>query len=204
MHFISLGDYSLYRLQFFSKKQLYISLVCSHFSYCSQIWKPRYVKDILCLERVQRRSTKYILNDYFTDYKSRLQILHLLPIALWLDLHDLLFLVKWLQDQENNFDIHLYITFHTTRTRSDSTGHLLNINYTRTSAAGHFYFNRIVLLWNSIKPPINLPDSFQVIRYKLINFLWSYFINHFNPLDTCTYHLVCPYNNCHASGRFVL
>ena len=65
----------------------------------------------------------------------------------------------------------------------------------------YFYFNRIVLLWTSVQPAINLNESFQVIRYKLINFLWLYFINHFNPLDTCTYHLVCPCNNCHASGR---
>ena len=57
------------------KKQLYISLVRSHLSYCPQIWKPRYVKDISCLERIQRRSTKYILNDYSTGYKSRLQTL---------------------------------------------------------------------------------------------------------------------------------
>lgn len=183
------------------KKQLYISLVRSFLSYCSQVWKPRYAKDISCLERIQRRSTKYILNDYSTNYKSRLQTLHLLPIALWLDLHDLLFLVKCLQDQENNFEIHRYITFRTTCTRTGSTGRMLIINYTRTSAARHFYFNRIVLLWNSVQPAINLNESFQVIRYKLINFLWSYFINHFNPLDTCTYHLVCPCNNCHASGR---
>ena len=40
-----------------------------------------------------------------------------------------------------------------------STGHMLNINYTRTSAARHFYFNRIVLLWNSVQPAINLSKS---------------------------------------------
>ena len=45
------------------KKQLFISLVRSHFSYCSQLWKPLHVKDILSLERVQRRATKFILND---------------------------------------------------------------------------------------------------------------------------------------------
>ena len=45
------------------KKQMYISLVRSLLSYCPHVWKPRYVKDISCLERIQRRSTKYILND---------------------------------------------------------------------------------------------------------------------------------------------
>ena len=73
-----------------------------------------------------------------------------------------------------------------------------------STTARHFYFNRIVLLWNSVQPAINLNEPFQVVRYKLINFLWSHFMNHFNPLDTCTFHLVCPCSNCHASGRFTL
>ena len=87
--------------------------------------------------------------------------------------------MKCLQDQENNLEIYHYITFRTTCTRTGSTGHMLNINYTRTSAARHFYFNRIVLLWNSVQPAINLNDSFKVVRYKLINFLWSHFVNHY-------------------------
>ena len=135
--------------------------------------------------------------------------------ALWLDLHDPLFLVKCLQDQENNPEICEVPTgstkqswdlplFHITCTRTGSTGHMLNINYTRTSAARHFFFNRIVLLWNSVQPAINLNESFKVVRYKLISFLWSHFINYFNPLDTCTYHLVCPSSNCHATGRFII
>ena len=109
----------------FQRLSLCISLVRSHLSYCPQVWKPRYVKDISCLERIQRRS---ILNDYSTNYKSRLQKLHLLPIALWLDLHNLLFLVKCLQDQENNLEIYHYITFRTTCTRTGSTGYMLNIS----------------------------------------------------------------------------
>ena len=46
------------------RKSIYISLVRSKLSYCSQLWRPHLVKDILCLESVQRRATRYILNDY--------------------------------------------------------------------------------------------------------------------------------------------
>ena len=46
------------------KFQLYVSHVRSILEYCSPLWSPVNVKDILLLERVQRHATKYILNNY--------------------------------------------------------------------------------------------------------------------------------------------
>ena len=46
-----------------AKKQLYISLVRSQLLYCSKLWRPQLLKDVFTLERVQRRATKYILNN---------------------------------------------------------------------------------------------------------------------------------------------
>jgi len=40
--------------------------------YCSPVWRPHLMKDINNLELLQRRATKYILNDYASDYKTRL------------------------------------------------------------------------------------------------------------------------------------
>ena len=69
-----------------SKKQLYISLIRSQFMYCSVLWKPYLIKHIQQIERIQRRATKYILNDYTSDYKSHLLKLHILPLMyiLWI------------------------------------------------------------------------------------------------------------------------
>ena len=53
-----------------TKMKLYLSLVRSQLMYCSQLWRPNLIKDIHSLERVQRRATKYILNDYSSDYKT--------------------------------------------------------------------------------------------------------------------------------------
>uniref|UniRef100_A0A1X7UH91 Uncharacterized protein n=1 Tax=Amphimedon queenslandica TaxID=400682 RepID=A0A1X7UH91_AMPQE len=64
------------------KRLLYLTLVRSKLIYCSVLWRPRLVKDIRRLESVQRRATKWILDDYKTDYKSRLVSLHLLPLMM--------------------------------------------------------------------------------------------------------------------------
>ena len=46
------------------KFQLYVLHVRSILEYCSPLWSPANVNDILLLERVQRHATKYILNNY--------------------------------------------------------------------------------------------------------------------------------------------
>ena len=76
-----------------SRKKLYILLVRSQLLYCSQVWKPYLIKDIITLERVQRRATKFILNDYYMDYKNRLLNLHVLPLMYIYEFQDIMFLL---------------------------------------------------------------------------------------------------------------
>ena len=71
-----------------AKKVLYLSLVRSKLTYCSQIWRPQFLKDIQSLESIQRRATKYILSDYSSDYKSRLVCLQLFPLMMQFELND--------------------------------------------------------------------------------------------------------------------
>ena len=47
-----------------AKRSLHLSLIRSQLVYCSQIWRPYLLTDIILLERVQRRAIKLILNDY--------------------------------------------------------------------------------------------------------------------------------------------
>ena len=79
-----------------SKKILYISLIRSQLTYCSQIWRPHLHNDITALERIQRHETKFILNDFSSDYKSRffLVALQILPLMVQLELYDLMFFIR--------------------------------------------------------------------------------------------------------------
>ena len=125
------------------KRRLYLALVRSYFSYCPQLWRPRLLRDISNLERVQRRATKFILGDYTSDYKSRLLALDLLPISYWLELLDLLFILKCLQSPSDNFDITTHISFISSQTRAGSHKRLV-VRFART----------LVVIFTSIGLPV--------------------------------------------------
>ena len=91
--------------------KLYISLVRSQLLYCTQIWRPHLMKDIVNLERIQRRATKHILNDYTSSYKDRLINLKLLPLMYIFELQDILFAIKSLKSPNHQFNINPYYQF---------------------------------------------------------------------------------------------
>ena len=150
-----------------AKTKLYTTLVRSQLTYCTQLWRPHLIKDILNIERVQRRATKYILNDYVSDYKNRLLKLKLLPL-------DIMFVIKSLKFPTNNFNIRDYISFSTTNTISSSGHKLLHMHHS-SNTNRHFFFHRIPRLWNSIpvidltlSVRLNLLTIFGAILYRLL------------------------------------
>ena len=53
------------------KHQFYLAQVRSFLQYCSPMWNSSHVKDIIKLERVQRQTSNFILNDYVPLYHER-------------------------------------------------------------------------------------------------------------------------------------
>ena len=177
-----------------AKKQLYISLVRSQLLYCSQLWRPQLLKDVFTLERVQRRATKYILNNYELPYKVRLERLHLLPLMYTYELNDLIFFVKSLKAPMDHFDIRRHIQFARNPTRSVTSSKLVHIKALQSSHH-HFYFNRIVRLWNHL-PEIDTSLSIHTIKNQIIAYLWNQFTTSFNSDSLCSYHVICPCYRC--------
>ena len=178
-----------------TKKALYLTLVRSHLSCCSQVWRPYKIKDIRQLENIQRRATKFILSDYTSDYKSRLQSTQLLPVMYWLELQDLTFFIKSLKEPPDNLNTSDYVSFVSGNTRAASTSKL-SIKYTYYRSSRHFFFTRIARLWNSI-PSGTFPCSLSTIKFQLY---YVYFLHHFrenfDSNNVCSFHLLCPCSRC--------
>ena len=117
-------------------------------------------------------------------------------------INDILFLVKSLKSPNPAFNIHNYVTFNTSVTRSGTFNKLIH-NCRSTSYAHNFYFNRIVRLWNSLSY-IDLSLSVSTIKLTLQNFLWNHFVAHYDSDNVAHYdsdnvhtiHYLCPCNSC--------
>ena len=182
-----------------AKKSLYLSLVRSQLVYCSQIWRPSLLKDIITLETIQRRATKFILGDYTSSYKSRLTKLHLLPLMMALELYDITFFIKSFKQPTHSFNILNFVSFNQNSTRSGTHCKLIQ-PITRTNRAKQFYFNRLPRIWNAL-PPIDLSNSTDAIVAQVIHVFREHYARHFNDNNPCTFHFCCPCFKCVTLSR---
>ena len=144
------------------KRTLYLTLVRPKLLYCSPLWRPFLIKDILILERVQCRASKFILGDYSMDYKSRLINLNLLPLMYIYELTDISFAIKYFKKHTSSFDIFQYLQFNESTTRSSNTK-LCHKIYNNAITANS-YFCRLPKLWKAL-PIIDLTLSISAIKY---------------------------------------
>ena len=126
------------------------------------------IKDIISLECVQRRATKYILHDFSSDYKTCLISMNILPLMMQLEINDLMFFTKNLKDPMSTFNVRQFVQFCSSNTRS-STFLKLKQSNAKLNCVRHFYFNRLPRLWNSL-PHIDLNLPLYSIHQKLKSF----------------------------------
>ena len=161
------------------KRQLYLSHVRSVLEYCSPVWSPYLVTEIASLEKVQRRATKFILND-FSDisYRDRCIKLSLLPLSFRREIHDLCFLFNCIHGKVNcNFSNFINLVDTSTDRRSAQKGILLKIPRVKTSIFYNSYFNRTVKTWNILPDSIRASSNIDIFKRKIQEF-------YFNKLHT--------------------
>jgi hypothetical protein len=188
----------------------YITLVRSILEYNTVIWNPITTENILTLERVQKKSTNFILNNprrpsnNHISYKDRLVQLKLLPLTYRREFYDIIFLIKSLRGM-HAFNIKDYVDFQTDtntdiHTRNRSHGLTLLTPKHKLQSSAQFYPIRISKLWNSLNLDLRkeLTSNISIPQIKTI--LNKYYLdllsNSFEPENHCTYVSACQCSRC--------
>ena len=121
----------------------------------------------------------------------------MLPVTLWLEMEDILFLIRLLVDPPNDFHPEQYISHVSSFTRAS----YLNKIKCTSSLTPHinvpkqFYFNRVVRIWNSL-PHIDTDRSYLSIKRLVLSIFWQYFLYSYSVDNPCSWYVACPCANC--------
>jgi ribonuclease P/MRP protein subunit RPP40 len=130
--------------------KLYKTLIRPHLDYCAPLWSPYYGKDIIKLEKIQRRVTKLVPGLGVLTYEERLKRLNLHSLERRRKRSDIIELYKMINNLVH-VDLNKYLEYSVSNTRGN------NLKFKKLNPKSNIrkysYFCRIVGLWNA------LPDS---------------------------------------------
>ena len=140
----------------------YNALVRPRLEYCVQCWSPYYKNDIDKLEGVQRRMTKLIPRLRNKPYEERLSELNLFSLTkqrLRGDLIEVFNIIKGI----GTMDMEKYFTIDTSNITKKNRYKIVGKRF-QTNEAKHFFFNRVVNVWNGL--PSNIIDCSTTEIFK--------------------------------------
>ena len=171
------------------KLQLYVSLCRSKLETCSQLWSPQTKCDVLSVESVQRKMTKYITNYEDLSYTDRCFVLNILPLSFRREIADLTFLYKCIH-RLIDVDFTDVLIFSSPSHTRFSEENILKVQRARTESFKLSYFNRAIFLWNRLPSEIRCCTSLNTFKLKLTNF-YMLKLRSYDVSNTCTILSTC-------------
>ena len=148
---------------------LFNALVRPHLEYCVQFWSPYYRKDIDKLERVQRRATKLIPRLRNMPYEERLKELNLFSLEKRRLRGDLIEVFKMFQGFDN-VNINDYLVVDRESNTRNNGFKIIGKSF-RSEESKHFFFNRIVNVWNSLPAHVVSCNTIESFKNRLDKYL---------------------------------
>ena len=144
----------LYRSNYLKSKSPKVAMtyfqyyILPHIDYGSQIYLPRHKKNLIVIEKMQKRFTKYFCRLYKWNYTSRLDKLNTVSIKFRLKKHDLIFLYKIINKMYNINNRRNYLLSSHRPTRQQMQK-LIKKRF-KTSRGENIFPTRIINDWNAI------------------------------------------------------
>ncbi|MES9880231.1 MAG: reverse transcriptase domain-containing protein [Sedimenticola sp.] len=157
--------FSHYNKESFS--HLYKAYVRRHLDYCVQAWNPYFRKYIECLEKIQKRATKFIPELRHLNYSQRLSALGLTSLEERRHRGDLIETYKILTGKENIDST----KFFTLNTDSSTRGNMMKLYKPRLCKGllqrVNFFSIRIVNAWNQLPDSVISAETTNTFKNRL-------------------------------------
>ncbi len=141
--------------------QLYKSLVRPHLEYASVIWNPKYKKDVIALENVQRRATRMLQELQGLEYNERLIRLGLPKLEYRRARADIIEVYR-LRHGLDKISTDILITRTNTNTRGNTQK--LFKPRARLNTRKNAFSHRVVDTWNSL--PTSIIEATTLNSFK--------------------------------------
>ena len=157
------------------------------------MWAPQTVDNILTIERLQRRESKFILSlPYKTpiSYKKRLATIGIFPLCYWHEYLDMVYLHKCLINNSDS-NISIKIPTRETRNTSSTNGILLHATKSKTIYFQNSFYIRAANVWNTLPGFIrNTTTSLTTFKCNLMKYYVELTQQIYDPEDPRTFKFV--------------
>ena len=169
------------------KRKLYILLIRSQLTCCSQLCCPALIKDIISWNK---------FNAFISSsWLQRLISLNHLPLMQFFEIANIMFMVNSLKNQSHRFNINKYVSIQNSNTRTSDKITLKHIRC-GTYKEQHFLLLQNTKIIEQTASPKLITINTKSIKTKLFEMFWLHFQSHFDPDNSCTFHYLCPCSSC--------
>ena len=157
---------------------LYKSIVRPHIEYAVTVCEPLYKKDMITIENVQRRATKFVTSIKHLSYQERLKKLGLPSLEYRRERADLIEVYKIM----NNIDQVEKDTFFKFPNYASTRGHQFKLakKQHRLKVRSNSFSLRVIDSWNSLPDKVVMAPSLNSFKSRL-NTFWKNHPYKFDP-----------------------
>ena len=164
---------------------------------CSQVFYPS-VSALKKLEKIQKHATIWFYG-YNDKYKARLLRCNLLPVSLYIELHDVLYLQMILNGRVD-IKLSALLTINENESTRQGERKELAVNSTRKRKSDENFVRRASILYNILSRHAQYTNV-KLNKSSLTYIYWQYFVECYNEKTSCTWRILCLCGSCNPYGK---
>ena len=162
-----------------SKIDLYCGYIVPIVTYASQAWYANK-SEMQQLERVQRKASAWILQTADMEYSERLKKIKLLPLSMYMELHDILFFFA-VSARKYDWNLEDYVERITSKNTRQASRGGLQIPKTRLKKSEENFWIRAYHLYKIFSQLVEFNEHDQTTLKNILTCIyWRYFDKYYN------------------------